>query len=400
MRLTRPSYSCRCDAGVLELRHRSVADEVGVLDERRGVGSAACVLAYDLASVALEPSPIAKLVQLEVAAIEEVHLTVVDEPVRNDGNAVEGQRAEAAVEIHVVDVGASRRAGVEICPATVVGAEDDIGRRAGVLVDHVDCLLHLLGVDCADLGLGDRLKILLVGAAQSVQIAGAEHRFKPGDLVVFGALHGECDVVAFGDCAAGAGDGDLFCGAVDFGDAHSLERLDGVAVRVVAVKHHAFDEPLDAVDDKDVVGRAVVGRLAEVAAAVAVQHSAEVELGRLQQPLHLGVEQVDERAGAGLRRPNRLVGQLDRAVKVFEFQLEALVVIGRRSRQSARLGACSDAAVDAVRHQLDDLLAPDVGRSLLDHRVEGIDPDVELVCDDPEVYRLEGLFRCFQCYHN
>ena len=337
--------------------------------------------------------------QLEVAAVEQVHAARLGEAVGDDGYAAIGDSLIAAVKLHIVHVHSQLRAKVDIFPSHVVAAKDHVHLAARQDVDVVDRLLHLFERERAD-GVSLGREPLIVRLVQAVKgAARSEDGFQTGYLVFVAALNGE--KVGGDDAARDAlVESDALSRPVHGGYAQPGHARLGRSFRAHDVHDHAFGEVARVVHGQSLGGRGGRRRKGgELAAAVAEEHPAQVELGRLQKPFHFRIEQVDEGALGGERGAHRLVRDLDPAVKVFQIESEALVVIARSRRQRARLRSRAHAAVHAVRDHLDYLLSPNVRARLRYLCQKGVDPRVELFRHDAEIIIFQRLFRGRQTYH-
>ncbi len=141
------------NAAEFSLSNRLIANHIRILNERRPIRCAACLLLDDFSIVALEPSPIAKLMQLEVLAVEQIHSTRFDKSVCNERNTVVRQRLKTSVEIHIVHVGSRQSEIVEICSSYVVRTYDKVDLRACNFVDIVYCALNFCRGNSTDVGI-------------------------------------------------------------------------------------------------------------------------------------------------------------------------------------------------------------------------------------------------------
>ena len=242
---------------------------------------------------------------------------------------------------------------------------------------------------------------LVGGLAQPVKSAfGREDCAESGYLVIHAALHGE--VVALGYTAGkGLVHGDGFRASVHGENAQRAHAGDNGVIRLRHHVHdHAFGEVAHVVHGKGSFRcERIRGQSGQLAAAVAEEHSAQIEFGRFEKSFHFRIEQIDERAFAGQGRAHRLVGYLYPAVQVFEVEGEALVIVARRHGKRARFRTRADAAVQTVRDHFDYLLAPHVRGGLFDFCHKGIDSRVQLICHYAEIDGFKRLFRAGEIYH-
>ena len=340
----------------------------------------------DAAALPFQPSPIAQLMQLEVLGVEQIDGAVRNEPVRNKGHACVRERLIAAVQIHVIEVGAVFGEIVHILASGVEGRDDEVHRAACDLLDDVHRGLERPGRDLAAHVFDVGFQEAVIAACKPVDGGRvAEHRLQARDLVALGTLHVQLVAGAYrGRRRRTEFDGLRVAVDGDYARAAEGGVLD---VRsVINVHGHPFHESAHAVHGQDVVAFADVchgGR--DKTAAVAVKHTSEIEFAGFEQPVHFRVEQIDERACAVLGRSHRLVGYLYPAEQVFEGEGELRIIVAAAHGQAVRFAARAYAAVDAVRGEFPDLFAPDVRARLTYLREQRIHPDVELIGKNAEI---------------
>ena len=290
---------------------------------------------------------------------------------------------------------------IDVLTSDVEGADDEVDRTARHFLDDVDGGLNRARSDLAAHVLDVRTQETVISTVESVNgRAVAEDGFETRDFVVLAALH--VDFVTRADgCACARADFHRFGVAVDCNYARAAQGVVLDIGSVVNVDGHTLHQRLDAVDGETVVAAArICDRGRKQTAAVTVQHTSEIELAGFEQPVHFGVEQVDERARAVLRRTHGFVGNFDFAVQVFEGERELRVVVAAAHGQRVGLFARAYAAVDAVGREFFDLFAPYVRARLPYLGKKGIDAHVELVGEHAEIKCFQCLIRIGNGYHN
>lgn len=109
------------------LANWAVADEVNILDECCGVHWFAVDLFEHFAVVVLQPAPIAKLVEMEVLGVEDVHCAFGAETVGNNGDTIVSDGLVATLQLHNIGVELLGEEVVLVSTFYACGANDKVG---------------------------------------------------------------------------------------------------------------------------------------------------------------------------------------------------------------------------------------------------------------------------------
>ena len=319
--------------------------------------------------------------QREIVGIEQIHRAFGAEAVGYDGNAVERQRPDAPFEFENGHI-AQRRKSVEQRAAHARRADDKVDLAARTFFHVVDRLLDFAFGDRSHRrkrnGLHPRVGFTVYAVKRR---AVRKNRAQPREFEVMRMLQHE--IVARTRYRRARKRNRVFR-TVDA--RHRSTRRSLRTARRINIDDHAFRQVARIVYRVRTVRRS--GNGAKLARAVAEEHSAEVEGRALQKSVHFVIEQVDERTLAAVRRADRLIGDLDRAVQIFERGNELRVTVSARGRQRALFRTRADAAVHAVAHRLSHVSSRDVLRRLVDRREQRIRCFIELFRHRIEIIRF------------
>ena len=160
------------------LSHRAFAKKVCVFDESCAVAGFARNLMKHRSAFAFEPTPVAKLMEFEVRAVEKIHIVVSDKSVRNERYSRIGKCLVAAVKSEIIDIRTIFAKRVDVLFSHLIGSDDKVYRAARSLFHDVDCVLNRAHADGRIDGFGVGLKEGIIASFETVDIlAVAENRF-------------------------------------------------------------------------------------------------------------------------------------------------------------------------------------------------------------------------------